>query len=218
MATIIPAILTGDKKTFVDLLNTAKDFADVVQIDFMDGDFVSSKSVLPREIFYEDFGDMTYEAHLMVSEKNLSSFINGLKNHKPCQKIYIHFEISNKEDVLRTFLNQILDTGKEVGLVINPDTPLSKLVTGLIHKVDTVMFMGVKPGFYGSEFHKDRLAEVKEFIAKNQDYEGVWAWDGGVSLENVKDIIDAGIDSICVGSGIFGSNDPKDAFQSFKEI
>lgn len=215
---IIPAILATNKADFRALLESARSYTDYVQIDFMDGEFVSSRSILPREIFYEDYEGLSFEAHLMVSKDRLEEFINGLKNMPACKRIYIHREISEDEVEIRTFLNMIIDTGKEAGLVLNPGTPVDEVVIHLRHKLSAYMVMGVKPGFYGSEFEDSSLELMQELREILPEFEGDFAWDGAATEDTIPQIIAAGATQVAVGSAITKADSPEEAFTKLSNL
>lgn len=215
---IIPAILATNKADFLALLESARSYTDYIQIDFMDGQFVSSRSVLPREIFYENYDGLSFEAHLMVTKDRLEEFINGLKNFEACKRIYIHREISEDEVEIRTFLNMIIDTGKEAGLVLNPGTAVDEVVMHLRHKLSAYMVMGVEPGHYGSEFQESSLDLLRELKEKMPEFEGDFAWDGAANEETIPSIFAAGANRVAVGSAIAKADKPQEAYTKLSNL
>ena len=116
-------------------------------------------------------------------------------------------------------IEQIRKTGKKCGITINPDTPVEKLF-GLVEKVDMVLVMSVYPGFGGQEFITSSLDKVKtlyEYIKKNNldvDIE----IDGGIKKDNLRDVLDAGVNTVVVGSAIFEAEDMAAEAESFNRI
>jgi ribulose-phosphate 3-epimerase len=212
MSIIIPAILTNSKQEFREYLSSIKSVAKIIQVDVMDGEFVESKSLMPREFFYEDFGALQVEIHIMANFNNTRDIIESIKSLKPCSRIIVHQEICANLEQLRQLVNLIKTTNKEVAIALNPDTDIRD-IGKVVKKIDGVQFMGVNPGFYGSTLQTKVYDKVAEFRNRYTMYEGDIAWDGAVSLENIQQIQDLGVTRIAVGSAIFKSDNPAQSYQ-----
>lgn len=212
MSIVIPAILTNSKQEFREYLSSVKSVATTIQIDIMDGEFVPSKSLSPREFFYEDFGNLQVEIHIMATFNNTRDIIESLKSFKSCTRIIVHQEICENLEQLRQLVNLIKSINKEVAIAINPDTDIRD-IGKVVKKIDGVQFMGVNPGFYGSPLQTKVYDKVLEFKNRYTMYEGDIAWDGAVNIDNIKTIRDLGVSRIAVGSSIFKSDNPAKAYQ-----
>lgn len=212
MSIVIPAILTNSKQEFREYLSSIQSIATTVQIDIMDGEFVPSKSLMPREFFYEDFGNLKVEIHIMANFNNTRDIIESLKSFKACTRIIVHQEICENLEQLRQLVNLIKSINKEVAIAINPDTDIRD-IGKVVKKIDGVQFMGVNPGFYGSPLQAQVYDKVKDFQNRYTMYEGDIAWDGAVSIDNIKAIQELGVTRIAVGSAIFQSDNPALAYQ-----
>lgn len=212
MSIIVPAILSNSKQEFREYLSAIKSLAKITQIDVMDGEFVESKSLMPREFFYEDFGNLKVEIHIMANFNNTRDIIESLKSFKSCTRIIVHQEICNTLEELRQLVNQIKNINKEVAIALNPDTDIRD-IGKVVKKIDGVQFMGVNPGFYGSPLQIQVYDKVTEFKNRYTMYEGDVAWDGAVNIDNIKTIRDLGVDRIAVGSSVFKSDNPAKAYQ-----
>lgn len=212
MSIIIPAILTNSKQDFRNYLSSIKLVATIIQIDLIDGEFVESKSLMPREFFYEDFGNLQVELHIMANFNNTRDIIESVKSFKPCTRIIIHQEICTNLEQLRQLVNLIKSINKEVAIALNPDTDIRD-IGKVVKKIDGVQFMGVNPGFYGSALQDKVYDKVVEFQNRYTMYEGDLAWDGAVSLDNIQHIQSLGIIRIAVGSAIFKSDNPAQMYQ-----
>jgi len=204
---VVPAILTTKKEELVDMISNCSKFCNYVQIDIMDGKFVPSKSISIADLKGVRF-PVKSEAHLMVTEP--LEWIEAFKGAGSHRIIY-HFEIQDKHQ-------QIIDTIKklnlEVGLAINPSTRI-KDFSSLVDKLDSVLFMSVIPGFYGSKFIPEVLDKIKEF---KKLYPSKCAGiDGGVKAENASAISQSGVDYVCVGSAILKATNPKEAYLKIKD-
>jgi len=202
---IVPAILAERENDFFFLMKQAEAFTDYVQIDIMDGFFVPSRS-FPVSALNRLKTSIDFEIHLMV--KHPSAFMIQI-DHPRLRKVIYHVE-SEVEHL--DFINQLKKRGTEPGIAIKPETPVDELyrLTGLI---DTVLFMTVDPGFYGSPFKPEVLDKIKE--TRSLFSKILIGADGGVSLDNLHLFINTGVDYVCVGSRIFLGDNPGENFRRF---
>ena len=107
----------------------------------------------------------------------------------------------------------------KAGVAINPHTPISAL-TDVLHEIDLVCMMSVNPGFGGQKFIVHTLSRIRELREMIDDMGApvLIEVDGGVNLENAKDIIAAGADVLVAGNSIFKSADPKAAIAQLKSL
>lgn len=199
---IIPAILTEDLEDLELKIRQSESFVEIVQIDIMDGKFVPSKSITAQDLA-KIKTHLFLEAHLMVEHpfKEITPFKEaGVK------RIIFHFE---SKDEPQEVMREIKQQGLEVGLAINPETSV-KEVKPLLKDVKVLLLLAVNPGFYGSKFIPEVL-DKSRMLAPNERYY-VIALDGGVKLDNIVEIKNAGVEVACVGSGIFGRGNPKDNY------
>ncbi len=202
---IVPSILAEKFDDFLLRLRQAESFADYVQIDLMDGIFVPSVSFPVEKINSVDTS-LAFEAHIMV--KDPLSFMNRI-DHRGLKKVIFHFE-AEVEHV--RIIEQIRDRGLVPGMAINPGTEIDKF-RKIAEDVDTLLFLTVDPGCYGSPFKPEVLKKVEE--TRRLFPHKVIAVDGGVSLDNLKSFLDIGVDYACVGSRIFLNRDPKENYRLF---
>jgi len=200
---VVPALLTAKKEELQAMLDLCAKFTDFAQIDIMDGEFVPSKSISADELRLVK-APIGNEAHLMV--KDPLAWLEPFKALSP-SRIIFHFEaVSNHERVIR----EIRRYGFKAGLAVNPQTKLNEF-KALVPQVDCLLFMSVNPGFYGAPFIPDVLNKIKEF--KNGFSDKAVGIDGGVKKENLQEIIESGVDYVCVGSAILKAPDPGAAYR-----
>lgn len=205
---IIPAILTDKKNELISMVNLCSEFTDYVQLDFMDGRFVPSKSVTIRDLEGLRL-PVKSEAHLMV--QNPLDWIVPLKKLS-VKKIIFHFEI---EEDYSEIIGKIRSVGLKAGLAVNPKTNIDDFYF-LVDQVDTVLFMSVNPGFYGAAFIPEVLSKIERFkVSFPKKLVGI---DGGMKLSNLKEAAKSGADWIFVGSAIFKENDPKRAYRDLLRL
>ena len=205
MMKIVPSILADNTDDFLMRLRQAESFSDYVQIDLMDGIFVSSRS-FPEEAINDIITSLSFEVHLMV--KNPSQFMSRIDNPH-LKKVLFHFE-SDVEHLI--FINQMKQRGIAAGIAIKPETEIEEF-RAVGEKVDTLLFLTVDPCCYGRPFKPEVLEKIVK--ARQIFRDKTIAADGGVSLDNLKSFLDAGVDYVCIGSRIFLSGSPEKNYGLF---
>ncbi|MBL7120251.1 MAG: ribulose-phosphate 3-epimerase [Dehalococcoidia bacterium] len=208
LSQVVPALLTEDPKTLESLVRQTESFTNYVQFDIMDGEFVPSRSITCEHLAALAM-KLSWEAHLMVlhPEEYLESF-----RQAGAQKVVFHFEATSSP---REVVSQARGLGLQVGLAVNPETPVSAILP-LAGEVDSVLFLTVHPGFYGSQFLPEVLDNVIEFRSSHPNAEiGV---DGGIKEGNVAQIARLGVDVIYVGSAISLQPDPAESFRHLQAL
>jgi ribulose-phosphate 3-epimerase len=202
---IVPAILAENFDEFVMRLRQAESFTDYVQIDLMDGAFVPSISFPPDKL-NGIRTSLSFELHLMV--KHPFAYMSNIFNPH-LRKVIFHFESDVKH---LDFIDQMKKRGLDIGMAVKPETGIEEFKDTARH-VDSLLFLAVSPGSYGNSFRP----EVMEKIRKARDLfkDKILSADGGVSLNNLKLFLEAGLDYVCVGSRIFLTGKPKENYEMF---
>ena len=213
---IAPSILSADfSKIGEDIRDITQAGADVIHLDVMDGSFVKNITFGPKLIKdSRKYSDAIFDAHLMIVEpwKYISNFKDA-----GADIITVHYEAC--QDRLLQTLKEIKALGIKCGAVINPDTPASKLAN-VIDECDMILLMSVFPGFGGQKFIPEVLPKIEEIALMVQksgkaiDIE----IDGGITLENVKQVKDAGANVIVAGSTVFGAPDRAKVISDLRNI
>ncbi|MFC1979262.1 ribulose-phosphate 3-epimerase [Chloroflexota bacterium] len=200
---VVPAILTDDPKAMELMLRQAETFTDWVQIDIMDGKFVPSRSISYEQL--DGFPvKVDWEVHLMV--KSPEDYVEGFCR-AGAQKVVFHYESTSSP---REVISLVRKLGLGVGLAVNPETPVCDILP-LAGEVDSMLFLSVNPGFYGSKFIPGVLDKIMEFRNAKPGVEiGI---DGGIKEDNIVQIARSGVDVIYVGSAIFLQPQPGESFR-----
>ena len=187
---------------------------DTIHVDVMDGMFVPNISFGPPVISYvkKSVPDAKLDVHMMVTDpiRYLDSMVKA-----GASGVTIHYEATKTpaED-----LKKIREAGMKVGLSICPDTPVSA-IEELLPLVDMVLVMSVYPGFGGQSFMEEAYSRIAE-VRRLSDEKGLdldIEVDGGINLENVKSVLDAGANVIVAGSAVFGESTEENV-RKFLEI
>lgn len=205
---VVPAILTDDPKTLEAMVRQAESFTSYVQLDIMDGLFVPSRSINYEHLISVPM-KISWEAHLMV--KSPEDYLAGL-HQAGAKRVIFHYEATTSPAEVIARARQL---GLEAGLAVNPETPVSA-ITPLASNVDSVLFLTVHPGFYGSEFIPEVLDKITEFRNTNPNIEiGV---DGGIKETNIAEVARSGVDVINVGSAIFLKPRPDESYRQLVKL
>jgi len=202
---IAPSILSADFARLGDEVNAVLAAgADVIHFDVMDNHYVPNLTIGPMVCEALRKHDITapIDVHLMVSPVD-----QLILDFAKAGASYISFHPEATEHVDRS-LQLIRDQGCKSGLVLNPATPIHHLEY-VLDKLDVILLMSVNPGFGGQKFIPSTLKKLKK-VRKLIDDSGHpirLEVDGGVGVNNIREIADAGADMFVAGSAIFNSED-----------
>ncbi len=206
---IAPSILSADfARLGEEVDNVLKSGADIVHFDVMDNHYVPNLTIGPLvcEALRKHGVTAEIDVHLMVKpvDRLIPDFAKAGAS-------YITFHPEASEHVDRT-LQLIKAEGCKSGLVFNPATSLDVL-KHVIDKVDVVLLMSVNPGFGGQSFIPatlDKLREARKII-DDSGRDIRLEIDGGVKVDNIREIAEAGADMFVAGSAVFGAAKDSDA-------
>jgi ribulose-phosphate 3-epimerase len=215
MVEILPSILAADFARLGEQVTQLEAAGcRMLHVDVMDGHFVPNFTLGPPVVAsLRKVTRMTLDVHLMIEDpdKYAPIFIEAGAN-----QILVHQEVCPHLD--RT-LHMIREEGALAGVVINPATPVATL-DEVLDVVDYVLVMSVNPGFGGQEFIPNSLHKVRQLAARRRE-RGLHfpiEIDGGVTMENVPAVVDAGVEWVVTGSSIFHTVNPAATFEEMRRI
>jgi ribulose-phosphate 3-epimerase len=205
MVLIAPSLLSANflrLEEECELLNNSE--ADWFHLDVMDGRFVPNISFgIPVIQQIRKTTSKICDVHLMIVEPE--KYADAFKN-AGADILTVHIEACTH---LHRNIQQIKSLGMQAGVALNPHTPVS-LLHDVINDIDLVCLMSVNPGFGGQKFIPQTINKIKELrqLIKDKSANVKIEIDGGVTLENAKEIVQAGADVLVAGNTVFSSPDP----------
>ncbi|MGQ48882.1 ribulose-phosphate 3-epimerase [Escherichia coli] len=210
MAKILPSIFGADILRLKDEIHfLEEEQTEILHIDLMDGTYVSNIAFGQNQIAaMKKASSMIFDVHMMLAnpERHIDDVINT-----GAEMISVHYESTPH---VHYIIQKIKKAGRKAGVVLNPGTPES-VIEYLLDDIDYILLMTINPGQPGQTFiHKslEKIRNTKKMISARDIQIEV---DGGVNLDNVKQVKEAGADLIVVGGALFNKQ-PRESYQALK--
>ena len=212
---VAPSLLSAD---FADLERSIRKVeeggAQWLHVDVMDGHFVPNLTVGPLIVeAIRPVTKLTLDCHLMIENPDayIPQFVNS-----GADVITVHVEACPH---LNRTIQHIKSLGVKAGIVLNPATPLGA-IEEILPDVDLVLLMSVNPGFGGQSFIPSlyrRARTLRSWIERG-GYNCLIEADGGIKLDNIQNVYDAGVDVVVSGSGVFGTANPAETVREMLRV
>lgn len=215
MPIIAPSLLSANFLNLqqdCDTLNGSE--AEWFHLDVMDGRFVPNISFgIPVIQQIRKATKKVCDVHLMIEEPE--KYAVAFKE-AGADVLSVHIEACRH---LHRNIQQIKSLGMKAGVAINPHTSVH-LLEDVLADIDLVCLMSVNPGFGGQKFIPYTLQKIRDLrkMIEDRNLDVLIEIDGGVTLENAQEIINAGADVLVAGNTVFGSSDPVGTIRKLKQV
>jgi ribulose-phosphate 3-epimerase len=207
---IAPSLLSSDFSRLGAHLREAEEAgADLHHVDVMDGHFVPNITIGPPVVkFIRKATRIPLDCHLMIDRP-----LTYAKAFADAGADSITFHVEAKDPPAEV-ARAIRALGKRVGIALNPDTPIDRVVP-FLDLVDMVLVMSVFPGFGGQKFMAEVLPKV-EALRGTHRYAKDVEMDGGINLETIASCASAGANVLVAGTAVYGEKDMASAVRSLR--
>ena len=216
---ISTSLLSVKKEDIIQTIyNLEVAHTDYFHIDVMDGRFVENDTSETMRIFCEYLNQITnvpIDIHLMVT--NIKEYVDSYTIFNP-NIITFHYEACKNKEEVDNYIKYVKDRETKVGLAIKPETKIDDIIE-FLPKINLLLIMSVEPGKGGQKFIESTLEKIKYAKTKIDEMglETEIEVDGGINLENSKEVKEAGATMLVSGTAIINSKDYSYTIKKLKE-
>jgi ribulose-phosphate 3-epimerase len=210
---LAPSVLSADFANLgAEITAVERGGADLIHVDVMDGHFVPNITIGPPVVrAIKRIATVPLDVHLMIEEPDryIDDFVDA-----GAAMISVHVEVLPH---LHRTISYIKKRGVQAGVVLNPSTPVVA-IENVAADVDFVLVMSVNPGFGGQSFiarSVGKIREVRTLLEKAGSTAPIEV-DGGIDLNTIGSVVDAGAELIVAGQAVFGGRQPEQATRELK--
>jgi len=206
---IVPAILPRAIEEWQEKTRKIQSLVSRAQVDIIDNKFADNKTIDLSDI--KPLPRLKLDVQLMVEEP-----IHWLEKCKKIGASLVIGQIEMMQGQLE-FVEKAKMGKIKVGLGLDLDTEVEKLNKEALSRADHVLLMSVKAGFSGQEFDSrvlDKIKRLRSMVGENLEI----SIDGGINEYNIKQIVEAGADVLCIGNALWSAPDLKSKIQQFREL
>lgn len=208
---ISPSILNVPLEEIPEKLKEIEDKIDYIHIDVMDGKFVPNQTDGVKMFqVAKGVSSKPLDVHLMVENP-----LNEIKKYEGAEIITFHIEAVENENEAMSVIKEIKKLSAKVGISVKPDTSV-KWLKNILNELDLILVMTVEPGYGGQKLIIETLKKVVEL--REMGFEKLIEVDGGITVENIEIVKDAGVDVIVSGSAIFKAENMRESIRKIKGI
>lgn len=216
---ISTSLLSVKKEDIIQTIyNLEVAHTDYFHIDVMDGRFVENDTSETMRIYCEYLNQVTnvpIDVHLMVT--NIKEYVDSYTIFNP-NIITFHYEACKNKEEVDNYIKYVKDRETKVGLAIKPETKIDDIIE-FLPKINLLLIMSVEPGKGGQKFIESTLEKIKYAKTKIDEMglETEIEVDGGINLENSKEVKEAGATMLVSGTAIINSKDYSYTIKKLKE-
>ena len=211
---VAPSMLSSDftnLQSEIEMVNESR--ADWFHLDVMDGMFVPNITFgMPVIKKMKKHARKPFDVHLMINDPDryLKDFVEA-----GADILTVQYEACTH---LHRTIQKIHELGIKAGVALNPHTPVSVL-EDIVHDLDMVLIMSVNPGFGGQDFIENTFNKIRRFkeMTTKLVQSPMIEVDGGVTLDNAAQLVEAGVDVVVAGSTVFKSDNPSATIGQLKD-
>ncbi len=218
MVEVSASILNMDNENAIkNLYELETALIDYFHIDVMDGKFVkdnTTEKMIEYSEYISSISSLPLDIHLMVED--VEQYIKSFSVFEP-NLITFHIEARKNKEEIFELIKLVKESNSRVGLAIKPNTKIEEIYNYLPY-IHSVLIMTVEPGLGGQELIPEtieKISRMKKYLEQEKLEVDIQA-DGGINLQNIALLKQAGVSNVVVGNALMKTKDKKDMINKLK--